>query len=156
MSFDKWIGQTFLEAELYESVLFQMEENFEQYLGQRLHLYFKRGNCGKVQVSGLAEFESDSAIYRENRRLIGKQEWIEIDARWDHINVLLCRLDRTGTLSSVHRDFTRSQDWMRSWVDELPSQEPMTPLEIQDAFRELAVYTERFHATTKLRSKKTI
>jgi len=67
---------------------------------------------------------------------------------------LLCRFDRTGHVSSIWKDHTRTQDWCLGWADEAPDIGQMTPDQIRQAIQELSGFFVDQQELQKLRSIK--
>lgn len=156
MDLNNLIGQTFKESELYELLLFDIEENFEQYLSKYIHFYFARTENNKIKITGAAYFKDPYEMDKKSRSIIEKSEWFEVAQNHDHFNLLLCRFDRTGFVSSIWKDSTRTEEWCHGWADEKPDLGPMTPDEIRQAFSELSgVFTDQ-QKLDKLKSKKAV
>ena len=155
MNFDDLIGKTYSEQELYELLLFELEENLEKHFSEHIHLYFDRIENQKICLKEVVHFKDREELYKTNRAIIEKREYFEITHIQNHIDLMLCRFDRTGYVSIVGKDFTHTQDWCRGWADEIPHK-PMTPEEIRQAFRELAGFFEDQQELQKLRSKKAV
>jgi hypothetical protein len=91
-------GKTYFEAELYELLLFDIEENFIDYIGHFVHLYFERAGDGKIKVNEIVHFENNDFLDQKSRSIIEKQEWFQIVENQNHIDLLLVRFDRTGSV----------------------------------------------------------
>ncbi|MDZ4660561.1 MAG: hypothetical protein SGJ18_02960 [Pseudomonadota bacterium] len=156
MKFENLIGQVFFENEFYELLLFDIEENFEQYFSKFIHFYFDRVEGKKIIITELAYFKDSKEMNKESRKIIEKKEWFEVCQNHNHFNLLLCRFDRTGFVSSVEKDSTLTQEWRRGWADEEPDLGPMTPDEIRQAVRELSGFFCDQQELQKLRSKKAV
>lgn len=155
MNFDDLVGKDFQENEFYELLLYDLEENFGQNFSQFIHFYFERTQEKKVRITEVARFNSSNEMNRKSREVIEKKEWFEIDGHRNLLQLILCRLDRTGWASSIRKDSTRTEEWSRGWADEEPH-EPMTREEIRLAFRELAGFFGDQMDLQKLRNKKTV
>ena len=155
MNFKNLIGQKFFENEFYELLLFEIEEKREQYFSKFIHFYFDRTEDKKIQITELAYFKDRTEMNQKSRSMIEKKEWFEIYENHGHIDLLLCRFDRSGTRSVVYEDKTRTQIASFSWADETPHT-PMTPDEIREAFQELAGVFQNQLDLQKLRSKKAV
>lgn len=70
--------------------------------------------------------------------------------------MLLCRFDRTGFVSSIWKDHTRTEEWCLGWADEGPDHGPMTPDEIRQAVLELSGFFIDQQELQKLKSKKAV
>lgn len=156
MNLNKLIDKTFQENEFYELLLFDIEENFEQYSSKFIHFYFNRIENTKIKITQIIYFKDDIALDSESRTIIEKKEWFEIAHNHDHFNLLLCRLDRTGFVSSIWKDSTRTEEWCHGWADEGPDLGPMTPDEIRQAFMELSGVFMNRQDLEKLKSKKAV
>ncbi|MBC7742688.1 MAG: hypothetical protein H7061_10850 [Bdellovibrionaceae bacterium] len=137
MDFAKLVGQQFKEQDFYDLLLEELEDNFESNFGINLHFYFETLENNIIKVIDLCYFESCRAMNIHGRTIIEKSQWFEIGENENHMNLLLVRLDRTGFLSAIWRDKTRTTDWEHGWADEGPPHKPMTPEEIKEAFQEL-------------------
>lgn len=154
MDLNNLIGQIFQENELYEFLLFDIEENFEQYLSKYIHFYFARIENRKIEVTQIAYFKNSIEIDKRDRAIVEKQEWFEIAQNHNHFDLLLCRFDRTGFVSSIWQDHTHTQECHLGWADEGPDLGPMTPREIRQAILELGGFFEDQLELQKLKSKK--
>ncbi len=155
MNFENLVGETFSETEFYELLLFEIEENFEQYFSQFMHFYFDRSEYKKIKITAVFYFNDDAEMDKKARSMIEKKEWFEIYDNHGHIDLLLCRFDRTGTRSVVRKDETRTEDWRSGWADENPHK-PMTRDEIREAFQELMGVFQDQQDLQKLKSKKAV
>lgn len=155
MDFKNLVNQTFSEIEFYELLLFDIEENFEYYFSKFIHFYFERSKDKKIKITEVRYFNDDSEMDKQARSIIEKKEWFEIYENHGHIDLLLCRFDRTGTRSVVRNNETRTEDWRSGWADEVP-RKPMSRDEIRVAFQELAGVFQNEQEMQKLRSKKAV
>ena len=156
MKFENLIKKTFFEKDFYELLLFDIEENFDQYFSKFIHVYFERFEGQKIRISDVVFFGDEIHMYKKSREIIEKKEWFEVAENHGHFNLFLVRIDRTGLLSTIYRDSSRTQESCRSWADEWPDQGPMTPDEIRQAFRELSGLIDDLQEPQNLRSKKAI
>ena len=154
MNFEGLIGKTFQENEFYELLLFEIEENFNQYFSKSLHIYFARFEETKIIITEVVYFKDAREMDKEARKFIEKRAWFQIYENHGHIDLLLCRFDRTGISSSVHEDSTDTQSWKTGWIEEKPDLGPMTREEIRQAVLELSGYFEDEQASQKLPYKK--
>ncbi len=155
MNFKALLGQTFTETELYELLLFEIEENFEQYFSKFMHLYFDRSENKKIKITEVHYFKDDSEMDKKARSMIEKKEWFQLYETHKRLDLLLVRFDRTGTHSSVKKNKTRTEDWRAGWADERP-RKPMTREEIQEAFCELAGVFQNAQELQKSKYKKAV
>lgn len=142
MDLQYYIGRAYQEMELYELLLFEIEENFDYFFKKSFHFYFDRQADGKIKIIEMKPFSDMQAMDKFSRTIVEKREWFEIYENHGHVDLLLVRLDRTGQVSIVWEDRTHTQDWKLGWVDEQPPSPPMTPDEIRQAFRELCGFFE--------------
>lgn len=156
MNFDTLIGQTFQENEFYELLLFELEENFEENFSKFIHFYFDRTEVQKIKITEVVHFSDTNEIHKKSRSIIEKKEWFEIAKNHCHLNLLLCRFDRTGFVSSIWKDSTRTQEWCHGWADEGPDLGPMTTEEVRLGFQELVGIFQDQSELQKLRSKKAV
>ena len=156
MNFENLAGKIFQENELYELLLFELEEKFEQYFSKFIHFYFTRTADSKIKVTEITHFKNSTEMNKKSREIIEKREWFEIDENHNHLNLILCRFDRTGFASSIWKDSTRTQEWARGWADEGPDLGPMTPDEIRQAVYELSGYFKDKQELQKSKSKKAV
>ncbi len=156
MNFENLIGKTFQETELYELLLLELEEKFEQNFSKFMHFYFVRTAHNNIRITEIVHFLNSIDIHKKNREIIEKREWFEIARNHNHLNLILCRFDRTGLHSSIWKDSTRTQEWSRSWADEEPDLGPMTPEEIRQAVCELRGFFEDQQELQKSKSKKAV
>ena len=155
MNFQDLVGKTFQESELYELLLFELEENFENNFSKFIHIYFDRVESNKIRVTELVHFQDTMTMDKKSREIIEKKEWFEIDENQCHLNLLLCRFDRTGFTSSIWKDETRTEQWQHGWADERP-RKPMTAEKIRLACLELMGVFQDHQEKQKLRSKKAV
>ena len=155
MDFKNFIGQKFYENEFYEILLFEIEQKREQYFSKFIHFYFDRTDDKRIHITELAYFKDATEMDQKSRSMIEKKEWFEVYDNHGHIDLLLCRFDRTGMRSVVYEDKTRTEDWGVGWADETPHT-PMTRDEIREAFKELAGVFQNQQDLQKLRSKKAV
>ena len=156
MKFESLIGKTFLENEFYELLLFDIEENFDQYFQKSVHFYFERIPDSKIKITEVVYFKNSREMDTEDRKIIEKKEWFEIAQNYNHVNLILVRRDRKGHISSIERDHTISHAWSLGWADVVQYTGPMTADEKRQAFRELTGYFEDQLASQELRSKKAV
>lgn len=157
LKFETLVGQVFFEDELYELLLEEIEDNFDNFYSKFIHIYFDRVEIKKIRVTQIAFFKDSKEINQVERKLIEKREWFHIGENDNHFNLLLCRFDRTGFLSSIWKDKTRTEEWAQGWADELPELgRPMTPEEIRQGFRELMGIFEDQQEKQELRNKKAV
>ena len=156
MDFQALVGKTFSESEFYETLLFEVEENFELYLSKHLHFYFDRLSAEKIRINEVVCFPDRSTITKQKKKIIEDKEWFEINEDHGHINLSLCRFDRSGKGSTIERNHTHTQEKWFSWADEYPSQGPLSPEEIRQGFRELAGMFESKEHEPQLRPKKAV
>lgn len=154
MNLKNLVGKTFQENELYELLLFDIEENFEHYFAKFIHFYFDRIENKKIKITQVVYFKDSKEVNIKGRALIKKKEWLEISQNQNHFNLLLCRFDRTGFVSSIWKDHTRTQEWCHGWADERPDLGPMTADEIRQAVYELSGFFSDQQELQKLKSKK--
>lgn len=163
MDLQSLVGQTFFENEFYELLLFEIEENFSKHLDKYIHFYFDRTPDKKIKISEIVFFKTSNELDKTSRKIIEKKEWFEIIESHGHIDLVLVRFDRTGSVSVVYRnsplfgDSTRTQEWKMGWADEKPSLgRPLTPEEIRKGFQELAGIFEDQIEKQKLGPKKAV
>ena len=157
MDFERLIGLTFFENEFYELLLFEIEENFEQHSNKYLHFYFERTPDKKISITELVFFKNSAKANQKNRANIEKKEWFQIVLNHGHIDLMLVRFDRSGFVSFVDKNSTRTQDWRLGWADERPSLgRPLTPDEMRRGFQELAGIFEDQITKQKLGPKKAV
>ena len=155
MDFASLVEQTFSENEFYELLLFEIEENFEQFFSKFMHFYFDRTEDKKIKITQVVYFKDDSEMDKKARSIIEKKEWFHIYENHGHIDLMLVRFDRTGKVSVVRENETRTEDWSLGWADEEPHT-PMTRDQIRQAFQELAGVFQDQQELQKLRSKKAV
>jgi hypothetical protein len=157
MDFQILVGRSFTETELYELLLFELEDNFTKHLGINLHIYFERLGNSRIKVVEFVRFEDDGEMIKVSRSLLEKREWLEIEGNYGILNLLLCRFDRTGWLSSIQSEgIVHTQPWCESAVGERSVSAPMTGDRICLAFRELAGFLKGHQDLKNLKFKKTI
>ena len=155
MNFDDLVGKKFQEQELYELLVFDIEENFEGYCGKAMHLYFERVAGKKIRITSIVNFQDADEMDLKSRSIIEKIEWFNIYENCGHIDLMLVRFDRTGHISIVSRNNTHHQDTVLGWADETLSNPP-TEDQLRQAFRDLSGYLERHSEVEKLRFKKAV
>jgi hypothetical protein len=155
MDLNSYVGQKYQESEFYELLLFEVEENFDFFHDKYLNFYFDRTADGKIVITELVFFLDSEEMNQVGRKIIEKREWFQVGANPNRNDLLLVRLDRTGTLSIVKRTGTHSEQWCHGWADEEPLGPPLTPDEIREACRELCGFYEDQQENQNLKSKKT-
>ena len=155
MDFRNLISPTFSENAFYELLLFEIEENFELYFSKTIHLYFDRNEDGKIKINEQINFKDAYEMDKTERKIIEKKEWFHIYENCGHINLMLCRFDRTGKISVIKRNETRTEDWRHGWADE-GQKKLLTPDEIRQAFGELAGFFHDQQEIQKSKPKKAV
>lgn len=150
------VGKKFLENEFYEILLSDIERNLEQFKDKHIHFYFDRVENNKIKIKEMVFFKDSLEIDAKSRSIIEKKEWFEVTQNHDHFNLLLCRFDRTGVVSSIWKDSTNTEEWCHGWADEEPDLGPMTPEQIRHAVMELSSFFMDQQKLQKLRFKKSI
>lgn len=161
VDFQSFVGKIFGELEFYELMLFEIEENLEDYLTKNVHLYFDRLPAGKIQITEIRYFGSSKEMDRYDRQIIEKKEWFELyenGLHGEYCNWWFCRFDRTGKVSSVYADKeTITSPWKHGWADEHPMYgQPMTEEDIRRGIMELCGAFEESVQLFPLRSKKSV
>lgn len=155
MNFDDLVGKNFQEQELYELLVFDIEENFEAFFGKAMHLYFERLAGKQIRVTSIVNFNDADEMDQKSRSIIEKSEWFNIYENCGHIDLMLVRFDRTGQISIVNQNDTHHTDTVIGWADETLSNPP-TEDQIRQAFRDLSGFLEHQSRVEKLKSKKAI
>jgi hypothetical protein len=150
------IGKTYQETEFYELLLFEIEDNFNFFYCKNIHFHFERTADVKIKITDVVYFNSCSEMNRFARSVIEKKEWVEISENVNHIDLVLVRFDRTGTLSVIYPNKTHTEDWCTGWADEGPSRGPLTEEELRAGFRELCGFFEGQIEQQNLKSKKAV
>ena len=101
MDFSKLVGRSFLENSLYETLQFEFEENFERHFGKFLHIYFEEFEIGKINVTEVVYFETESQFYQANKTMLGKKGYFRICETCGHFDMMICRLNTSGKFSTV-------------------------------------------------------
>ena len=157
IDFQSFVGQVYGEQEFYELMLFEIEENLEQYLKKNVHFYFDRSPDGKIQIVEVGHFQNFKEMDQCNRAIIEKREWFELCENEEHCNWWFCRLDRTGTVSSIFHEKTYTSPWKHGWADEYPGyDQPMTEEELRRGIMELCGVFEEATQSPPIRPKKSI
>jgi hypothetical protein len=157
MNFEGFVGQEFSEKEFYELLVFEVETHFGLNFKKGFHFYFDRITSNRIKITELVLFDDIMAMDRKDREMIEKKEWFEVEASHESYHLIFCRLDRSGFVSSIYCDGTRTQESCLSWANEggLPSP-PMTPDEMTLAFMELAGVLEADVELQNSKSKKAV
>jgi hypothetical protein len=153
MNFESLIGKTFAEQEFYELLLFDIEENFDQYQSKFMNVYFESQPEQMIKIIEVKYFNDSHEMNQIERKNIEKRSWFHIGENDDHFNLVLIRLDRTGKLSSIWKEHTRTEDWCFGWADEDSHTSPMTPEEIRLGVLELCGFFEVQQDLQKSKSK---
>ncbi|MBC7740714.1 MAG: hypothetical protein H7061_00855 [Bdellovibrionaceae bacterium] len=148
------VGQTYLEEEFYQKLLFAMEENIGECFKIFTNYFFENTVDNKIRIIEIVDYKTFREMQNECRKNIEKKQWFELYENGGRLNLLLCRLDRTGKYSVVSEDNTRTQNSFQSWADEYPPQKPMTQDEIREAVMELSGFFKAHIEQPKLSSKK--
>lgn len=155
MNFENLVGQIFQENELYELLLFEIEENSEAYFSKFIHIYFDRVEDEKIQMTEVNYFKDVDVMDKKARSMIEKKEWFEIYEHHGHVDLIFVRFDRSGKVSIIKKNETRTQDSRIGWADETPHK-PMTRDEIRQAFQELRGVFQNHQELQKLKSKRAV
>jgi hypothetical protein len=156
MNFNNLSGKIFSENELYELLLFDIENNLNSYSGLNVHIYYDRVENQKIKVTEVIYFSNITESHKQARAVTGKREWFEIAENEEHSNLYLTRLDKTGKSSSIFEEFTNTDESTRGWPDESANHKPMTEEEIRQGFRELAGMFEEPQYSQISRPKKAV
>lgn len=157
MDMQSLVGQIFQEMEFYETLLFEIEENFEQYFSKAMHFYFERTEDGKIKITEVVHFSGLDEMDKCERSIIEKKEWLSVYETCERLGMQLVRFDRTGWLSIVwNKENTHTQEWGVLWADEIPYEGPMSVEEKRQAFRELAGIFDDTRELQKLGPKKAV
>ncbi len=140
MDFSNLVGQTYHENQIYELLQFDIETNFDFYMGKYFLMYFEPLSEGRLKITELLTPENEDDHYKIKRRDLGKRAWLEAYENHGHIDLQLCRQDTSGKLSIIWKTRTHSQEVRgRCFADDGidPNRPRLTPDEIRQAFREL-------------------
>ena len=80
----------------------------------------------------------EDALYVVNRKIIGKQGWIEIYNQFRNISLMLCRKNRSGKFSVIGPDINHKQYFDCKSYERPDPAITLTPEQIRQAFAELA------------------
>ena len=159
MDYQSLIGKTFTENELYETILFDIEQNFENYFSEHIHIYFEHLGADKILVKDLVLFADSNSAYLVRREFIEKKAWFEVtyDSK-TAVKFMMCRLNRSGKFSIIWKEHTHHQKMGRlGWLDEYPQlKKELTPEEIRKGCLELLGLFEQNQEVQKLQSKKAV
>ena len=154
MTFENLIGQIFYESELFELLQLEIEENFDQYLTINLHIFFERSSSQTIEVSEIIWHENSEQLHAMNKKAVEKREFFYIYFNHGHIDLGLCRFDRSNPIAVIRKNDTFKQDWgYLCYADEFPDEE-ITSEEIRRAFAELSGCLEKYQETPTSKNKK--
>jgi hypothetical protein len=156
MDFSNLVGQIFHENQIYELLQFDIEANFDFYIGKYFLMYYESLSEGHLKITELLTFDNDDDYFKVKRRDLGKRAWLEAYENHGHIDLHLTRQDTSGKLSIIWKSRTHSQEVRgRCFADEGvdPNAPPLTPDEIRQAFRELIGIIDDHEQMNKLKTK---
>ncbi len=157
MNFQDFVGKEFSEKEFYELLVFEVEAHFGQNFKKGFHFYFERPDSQTIKITELAHFDDVMVMDKKDRGMIEKKEWFEVAGSHENYIIIFCRLDRSGFLSVINDDGTRTQESHLSWANEDGIPRPaLTPEEMRQAFMELAGILESDIAVQNLKPKKAV
>ena len=134
------VDKTFTEDEIFELIVFEIEENFENYLGRHFHLNFILLENSSIRISKLLTFSDADEAHVINRANLDKHNWLEITDNFGHVDVVLTHADRSHRFAIIHRDeetFYQSGKFY-SFADEFNNSGPLTEEEMREGFAEMA------------------
>ena len=111
MNLNDLVGKTFTEDEIFELLVFEVEENFQSYLGKHCHLNLEL--LEKVlKVTVIEEIKNEDDLHQLNRKKFDKKEWIYLSDNFGHIDIVLIRKDRTNRIGIVYENrATYTHNW---------------------------------------------
>ena len=148
MNLKKLVGEIFQENLLYEILQFDIEQNLDKYLSKFIHIYFDHLDAGQIRVTEIAFMADENTLYATNRRIIGQKAWIEIYDHSNHIDLMICRQDRSGKFSVTGPRINQTQSFRRKSYDLPTRPRSLTPEERLQAFAELCGQLE-YHLVSK-------
>jgi hypothetical protein len=156
MDFQSLVGQTFHENQIYGLLQFEVEENFDSYIGKFLMMYYEPLPEGNLKIAEFVISEGREDYFKAKRKYHGKRAWLEIYDNHGHIDLHLCRQDTSGKMSIVRKTHTYAQEVNGRWFadeDVDPNAPPMTPDQIRQGFRELMGIFDTHEQMNKSRTK---
>lgn len=140
MDFSSLIGQTFHENQIYELLQFEIETNFDFYVGKYFLMYYEPLSEGHLKIAELLTFDNEDDYFVVKKRDLGKRAWLEAYEHHGHVDLHLTRQDTSGKLSVIRKTHTHFQEVRgRCFLDDEtdPNRPKMTPEQIRQGFREL-------------------
>lgn len=147
MDFKELINKTFTEDEIFELLVFEIEENFENYLGKHCHLNFELLSGSVIRITKLVNCKDADESYIQCRAKSDKMNWIEITDNFGHIDIRLTHADRSNKLAVIwndDRDTYHHSGKSYSYGDEWGEMAPLTEEEWREGFAELAGCLEAY------------
>ncbi len=138
MNFDELIGQTFHENQIYEMLHFEIEQNFKNYFSKFIHIYFEHLDAGQICILEIVYLADEKTMYITNRQILGTKGWLEIYHHSKHMELMICRKDRSGKFSVMGPSMNHTQTFQRADFTPLEITRELTPEEERAAFAELA------------------
>lgn len=146
MNFNELINKTFTEDEIFELLVFEVEEDFENYLGKHCHLNFEPLAENRIRITELLTFRDADEAQIVNRANLDKNNWLEITDNFGHVDVVLTHADRSHRFAVIYKDKETYHQSGRSYcfTDELDDLTPLTEEEMREGFAELAGCLEAY------------
>ena len=140
------VNKIFTEDEIFELLVFEVEENFEKYLGRHFHLDLQLQNNSFVIVTRLTLFNNNDETCIRNRAIVDKAYWIEVTDNGGHVDISLTRPSRSHRFAIVHaqKDTFFQDGSYRSFGNEFEDDTPLTEDEMREGFAELAGCLEEY------------
>lgn len=146
MDINELVNKTFTEDEIFELLVFEVEENFEKYLGKHCHLNFEPLGEEQIRITELLTFNDADEAHIVNRTNLDKNNWLEITDNFGHVDVVLTHADRSHRFAIIYKDKETYYQSGRSYcfLDEYDDLTPLTEEEMRQGFAELAGCLEAY------------
>ena len=139
MDLKELVNKTYTEDEIFELLVFEVEENFQHYLGKHFHLNLQRISNALIRVTELIEFKTNDETCLQNRANVDNTTWIEVTDNCGHVDVALTRIDRSYQFAMMNQDkdtYFQSGKYC-SFGGEAVDTTPLTEEEMREGFAEL-------------------
>ena len=132
------VGKIFDENEIFQLLRFDIEENFKFYLKKYIHIYFNHLDNRKIKINEVVFLYDDASLFAVNRQIIGTKAWIEIYNNSNHIDLTICRKDRSAKYSAFGPNLNYQVDIQKNSYRNPEMVAKLSPEEIREAFAELS------------------
>lgn len=134
---EKLIGLTADENTLFETILFEIESNYDYFKSKACIIPLVANDTQKYQVEKII-WRQETKINMDLAEYWKKKCWLGIESKSNRISFLFCRVDLTTRSATIYQDGNTDIYNVGHMVDPDEPVEPMTAEEIRLAFQELS------------------